>query len=113
MGFTITRHTADGRTVVSESTGIDPTAATPVDLGRLRSIAAVSRLTKPIIKEGRRADGVRIKATTDELDTTVTEHARGDRQDVHLRPQQVTGQISKKEAAKWLTPPILKPSSGR
>lgn len=86
----------------------EPTAPTrdvrngiPVDLGKLRSLNYGHR-TRPVVKEGRRADGVRIKATTDELNTTVTEHAKGDRQDVHLRPEPVTGQISLKECPPWL-----------
>ncbi len=102
-GFTIRRHAADGTTVVSRSGSADGSGGgnTPVDLGKLRSIGAISRLTKPTVKEGRRPDGVRVKATTDELNTTVTEHARGDRQDVHLRPAPVRGQITKERAA-WL-----------
>lgn len=96
MTFKITRHTADGRTEHIEP-GAD---GQPFDLDRLRSIAYGSR-TRNTVREGRRADGVRIKSTTDELNTTVTEHAKGDRQDVHLRPAQVTGQISLKETP-WL-----------
>lgn len=79
----------------------DVRIGTPIDLEKMRSVGTISRRTRDVIKEGRRADGVRIKATTDELNTTVTEHAKGDRQDVHLRPQQVTGQITKERAA-WL-----------
>lgn len=101
MTFKITRHTADGRTVQDEGgSGGNAPGGTPIDLGKLRSIAHGSR-TRNIVREGRRADGVRIKATTDELNTTVTEHAKGDRQDVHVRPAQVTGQISLKETP-WL-----------
>lgn len=104
MSFRITRHTADGHTIHTEHAGhtADGGQVTPVDLDRLRSIAYGSR-TRDTVKEGRRADGVRWKSTTDELRTTVTEHAKGDRQDVHLRPQQVTGQISMKESAPWLS----------
>lgn len=39
--------------------------------------------TKDQVKQGRRDDGVRIKATTDQLGHTVTEHADG-RQDVAI-----------------------------
>jgi len=59
-------------------------------LARMRSVGVISRRTGNVVREGRRADGVRIKATTDELGNTVTEHAvKGERQDVLLRPQTV------------------------
>jgi hypothetical protein len=58
---------------------------TPIDLDKLRSLAVISRQSGNRIREGRRSDGVRVKATTDELGNTVTEHAKGDRQDVHIR----------------------------
>lgn len=99
MSFRITRHTADGHTVHTEHAG-HTADGTPVDLDRLRSIGFGSR-TRNVVHEGRREDGVRWKSTTDELRTTVTEHAKGDRQDVHVRPAQVTGQITRERAA-WL-----------
>ena len=53
---------------------------------KLRSIGVISKRTRSTVKEGRRPDGARTKATTDELGNTVTEHAvKGDRQDVHIR----------------------------
>lgn len=59
---------------------------TPIDLDKLRSIGYLGRgQTRARVVEGRRPDGVRTKATTDELGNTVTEHAQGDRQDVHIR----------------------------
>lgn len=58
---------------------------TPIDRDKLRSIGVISRRSGPVVREGRRRDGVRVKATTDELGNTVTEHARGDRQDVNIR----------------------------
>lgn len=103
MSFRITRHTADGHTEIIEHAGPNEGGSggnIRVDLDRLRSIGFGSR-TRNTVREGRRADGVRWKATTDELRTTVTEHAKGDRQDVHLRPAQVTGQITP-ERASWL-----------
>ena len=104
-GFTVRRRTVDGDIVerhAGAGSGNRPAAAhTPVDLGKLRSVGFGSR-TRDQVREGRRADGVRFKATTDELNTTVTEHAKGDRQDVHLRPAKVTGQISVKECAPWV-----------
>lgn len=66
---------------------------TPIDLEKMRSIGIGSR-TRDTVREGRRADGVRVKATTDELGNTVTEHAvKGDRVDVLVRPQTVQMKI--------------------
>lgn len=62
---------------------------TPIDLDKLRSLAVIGKRTRDRVREYRRPDGVRCKATTDELGNTVTEHARGDRQDVRIRPQTV------------------------
>lgn len=44
------------------------------------------------VKEGRDDKGDRFKATTDHLNNTVTERA-GDRQDVSVRPQVVSGAL--------------------
>jgi hypothetical protein len=66
---------------------------TPIDLEKLRSLGVLSRRTGPVVREGRRADGVRVKATTDELGNTVTEHAKGDRQDVHIRAEPIRAHI--------------------
>lgn len=70
-------------------------AGTPIDLEKMRSIGFGSR-TRDQVREGRRADGVRVKATTDELGNTVTEHALprdGYRRDVLVRPQTVSMKI--------------------
>jgi hypothetical protein len=60
---------------------------------RMRSIGYLSRgRTRPRVVEGREhpETGVPFKATTDELNNTVTEHAtKDDRQDVLVRPQTV------------------------
>lgn len=57
---------------------------------KLLSVGYLSKgQTRNKVTEARRPDGVRIKATTDELGNTVTEHAEGDRQDVMIRPQAV------------------------
>lgn len=55
---------------------------------KLLSIGVIGRRSGDRVVEGRRPDGVRVKATTDELNTTVTEHA-DDRQDVLIRPETV------------------------
>lgn len=68
---------------------------TPAEfLARMRSVGTISRRTGDVVREGRRADGVRVKATTDELGNTVTEHAvKGERVDVLVRPQTVKMKI--------------------
>lgn len=63
---------------------------TPIDIDKLRSLAVVGKRTRDVVREYRRDDGVRCKATTDELGNTVTEHnVKGDRQDVQIRPQTI------------------------
>lgn len=57
---------------------------------RLLTIGVISRRSGPIVKEYRTEESGRVKQTTDELGNTVTQHAKGDRQDVHLRPQAVS-----------------------
>lgn len=49
-----------------------------------RSIQWAGQLPGPRVKEGRDENGHRFKATTDELNNTVTQRA-GDRQDVLIR----------------------------
>lgn len=70
-------------------------------LERLQSIGVIGKRTKSRVHEGRDADtGQRWKATTDEMNNTVTERsARGpsgvtERQDVHLRPETVHQHLS-------------------
>jgi hypothetical protein len=71
----------------------DVRQGTPIDLEKMRSLSVGSR-TRNQVREGRRADGVRVKATTDEHGNTVTEHAsKDDRVDVTLRPKTVAMKI--------------------
>lgn len=66
------------------------TDGTPIDLDKLRSIGVLTGgRTRARVREWRSGDGERHKATTDELNNTVTQHARGDRQDVMIRPDTV------------------------
>lgn len=67
------------------------TDGTPIDREKLLSIGYLSRgRTRSHVREGRRADGIRVKAVTDEAGNTVTEHAvKGDRVDVLVRPETV------------------------
>jgi len=62
---------------------------TPIDREKLLSLSYLGRRTRDHVKEWRSEDGERHKATTDELNNTVTQHANGDRQDVLIRPQPV------------------------
>ena len=71
----------------------DVRQGTPIDLEKMRSLS-VGRRTRNVVREGRRADGVRVKATTDEHNNTVIEHAsKDDRVDVTLRPKTVRMKI--------------------
>lgn len=57
---------------------------------RLLGVGFLSRRTGNRVREGRRPDGVRVKATTDELGNTTTEHnTKDDRVDVNIRAPHV------------------------
>ena len=67
--------------------------ATPIDREKLLSLT-VGRPRgdgdrRETTREWRSEDGERHMAVTDELNTTITQHARGDRQDVLIRPDPV------------------------
>jgi hypothetical protein len=62
--------------------------STSIDRDKLLSIG-VMRRSQPAVREWRDDAGERHRATTDELGHTVTEHARGDRQDVLIRAPRV------------------------
>lgn len=55
---------------------------------KLLGIGVISRRTRNEVRDVRRPDGERAKATTDELGNTVTESA--ERQDVHIRAPHLT-----------------------
>jgi hypothetical protein len=59
---------------------------TPEKLEAMRSIGFINGPlpSKPRVREWVSESTGRVKATTDELGNTVTQHARGDRQDVHI-----------------------------
>lgn len=65
--------------------------STPIDREKLLSIGYMGRRPKPRVKEWKTDDGERHKATKDELGHVTTQHARGDRQDVHIHVQDVPG----------------------
>lgn len=65
---------------------------------RLLGIGIISRRSGSAVVEGRREDGVRTKATTDELGNTVTEHAtKDDRVDVQINAPHVRIGVVQKE----------------
>ena len=77
--------------------------STPVDLEKLRSLSVLSRGHGPeTVREFRRPDGVRCKATTDELGNTVTQHAADDRQDVHIKAPTIRVTTRTEEVRPWL-----------
>jgi len=58
---------------------------TRIDREKLLSVGFMAGgRTRPKVVEGRDADGYRFKATTDELNNTITER-HSDRQDAHIR----------------------------
>lgn len=66
---------------------------TPIDLVKLRSLAYLGAgRTRDRVTERRDANGRPVKATTDELGNTVTQHWH-DRQDVHINAQPVRAHI--------------------
>jgi hypothetical protein len=67
---------------------VSAAGGTPIDRDKLLSLSVVSRRGGTRVREWRSDDGERHKATTDELGT-VTQHARGDRQDVLVTPRTV------------------------
>ena len=56
---------------------------------KLLTLGVISRRTRDQVREWRSDDGERHKATVDQLGNTVTQHARGDRQDVLVRADTV------------------------
>jgi hypothetical protein len=72
---------------------------TPIDLDKMRSLGVLGHgRTRDHVREGRRRDGIRIKATTDQLGNTVTEHAtKDDRVDVHIRAPHLSLQAGTQE----------------
>jgi len=63
----------------------------PFDIEKYRSIAPLRHgRTRDLITESRRPDGVRVKATKDQLGNVVTEHAKGDRVDVNIHAPSIT-----------------------
>lgn len=63
------------------------------DLDKYRSVGAIrgrNQAWGTRVRETRTEEG-RVKATTDDLNNTVTQHSKGDRQDVHIRATTVHG----------------------
>lgn len=73
---------------------------TPIDVAKLRTILVGGTRYRPRVEEGRAhsESGLPYKATTDELNNTVTEHSKPGsgvsvRQDAHMRPKTVEGAL--------------------
>ena len=64
----------------------------PEKLEAMRSIGFINGPlpSKPKVREWKSETTGRVKATTDELGNTVTQHAKGDRQDVNINATPVT-----------------------
>jgi hypothetical protein len=66
---------------------------------KIRTLQVMTRGNGPArVAEGRRPDGVRVKATTDELGNTTTEHAtKDDRVDVTIRAPHLRVSLTQQE----------------
>jgi hypothetical protein len=64
--------------------------ATPIDIEKMRSLAVISRRSRPVVTEGRRADGVRVKVTADETGRVIEHASKDDRVDAVVTPQTLT-----------------------
>lgn len=71
----------------------------PEKLEAMRSIHVMGHPlpSKPRVREWTDPVSGRMKATTDELGNTVTQHAKGDRQDVHIKAPTVSLKATTKE----------------
>ena len=63
---------------------------TPIDLDKFRSIGVIGRRDRPVVTEGRRADGVRVKVTSTEAGRTIEHATKDDRVDAIVTPSTVT-----------------------
>ncbi len=63
---------------------------TPIDLAKMRSIGVISKRSRPVVTDARRADGVRVKITADETGRTIEHNTRDDRVDAIVTPQTIT-----------------------
>lgn len=66
------------------------TSGTPIDLEKFRSIGVISKRSRPVVTDGRRADGVRVKITDTEAGRTVEHNTKDDRVDAYVTPQTLT-----------------------
>ena len=66
------------------------TSGTPIDIDKFRSIGVISKRSRPVVREGRRPDGVRVKVTADEAGKTIEHATKDDRVDAIVHPQTVT-----------------------
>lgn len=64
--------------------------ATPIDLAKMRSIGVISKRSRPVVTDARRADGVRVKITETEAGRTIEHNTKDDRVDAVATPQTLT-----------------------
>jgi hypothetical protein len=74
---------------------------TPISKEKLEAMRSISFIggglpSKPKVREWRDETSGRMKATTDEVGNTVTQHGNVDRQDVHINANTVTMQATPK-----------------
>lgn len=65
-------------------------SGTPIDIEKFRSIGVISKRSRPVVREGRRADGVRVKVTETEIGKQIEHATKDDRVDAVVTPQTVT-----------------------
>ena len=63
---------------------------TPIDLAKMRSLGVISKRSRPVVTDARRADGVRVKITSDETGKRIEHNTRDDRVDAIVTPQTIT-----------------------
>jgi hypothetical protein len=66
------------------------TAGTPIDLEKFRSIGIIGKRSRPVIRDARRPDGIRVKVTETETGRTVEHATKDDRVDAYATPQTLT-----------------------
>jgi len=63
---------------------------TPIDLEKLRTVGVISKRNRPVVRDGRRPDGIRVKVTETEAGRTVEHATKDDRVDAYATPQTLT-----------------------
>lgn len=84
---------------MDEAAEVSHTPLTREQLDAMRTVGFIAGglPSKPKVREWRDEASGRMKAVTDELGNTVTQHGRTERQDVHIRAPQVEIKANQKE----------------